>query len=330
MYESLFIMLSNGSLEFIDRTILRLVSVVTETITIFGTIYIIWYGYQLWVGRVQEPLELGVRKITKFIILLGLLSTTSLYIDVIVKMFWDSPDYLATLITGKEGSVTSSTKFLDKVRDDVFLLANKLADTGGFRNPKPIFTALLMEVTISLTTAYAFFLYALSKILLAILLSIGTIFICFYLFDSTQKFFEAWFNQVMNYMILYMLISAILMLLSAVIERSITGALASQSISLADIIQPIVFIIITWLVMMQMTSVAASLGGGVALSTMGAGAMAMKMFNKITGKAAKSTGKATWWGAKKTGKGAASRANKVYRGARLNRIKKMRSARQNK
>ena len=90
-----------------------------------------------------------------------------------------------------------------------------------------------------------------------------------YLFESTQKFFEAWFNQIMNYLILYLLISALLLLLSTVLEQALTQALAQKKIKLEHIIQPLVFMVVAFFVVIQLTGISSALGGGVAMSTAG-------------------------------------------------------------
>lgn len=322
MYESLFNTLSSGALSFIDSTVIKISSLALETGIIFGTLYVIWFGYQLWLGKIKEPAEVGLSRIVKLVVILGILSANEFYLGTIVKATWDTPDFLANLVTGNSNS-RSSTSFLDDLLNNVLLLAEKVADTGGFKNVKPIFTAILMEVIIVISTAYAFFLFALSKIMVAILLSIGAFFIVMYMFESTQKFFEAWFNQIMNYMILYLLVSAILALLSLVIETSLNQALAIKSISLMDIIAPIVFIIVTWIILLQLTSISSALGGGVALSTLGAGAMAYRFISRNfsarrninRAKGAIQGGKNTWKGYKM--------AQERWRGMRRNRARKI-------
>lgn len=290
MYEALFNVLATAMAAFITDTIGKVTPILTTTMGLMGTIYVSWYGYKLWLGKLQEPVEQGIKRISKFIIILGLISNTDIYINVFVPAVWDAPDYIASLITGQGNDhnfLDPNLQFLDKLLNRMLLLANKLADTGGWRNPKPIFTALLMEATTVMATAYAFFLYALAKIMIGVLLSVGSFFMAFYLFDSTQKFFEAWFNQIVNYIILYLLVSTVLALLSAILTTTVDTAIAQPAVSFSEIMQPTTFIIITWIVMMQLTGISAALSGGVALSTLGAAGAAMNMAKKATGRATK-------------------------------------------
>ena len=108
---------------------------------------------------------------------------------------------------------------------------------------------------------------------LAILLGLGPIFILMTLFDATKRFFDAWLGQALNYVFLVVLTAAASKLILAIIGTymgapGVRAAMSDPSTILA--IPAIAFSIIGFLVMMQLPSKASALGGGVAISTLGA------------------------------------------------------------
>lgn len=107
---------------------------------------------------------------------------------------------------------------------------------------------------------------------LAILLGIGPIFVLLLVFEGTKRFFEAWLGQALNYIFLVILTaSAIKLILTIIVQYldvAASRAMTTPTIELA--LPAIVMCLINALVMMQLPSIASALGGGVAISTLGA------------------------------------------------------------
>lgn len=327
MYESLFNLLGESSILFVMNTVERVSDVVIKTLGLSFILYVVFYGYKLMQGKTNEPVNEGLMRMFKFIALFVILDQGTHYLDFVINVVWKSPDYLASLISGGTSGGSSDSAFLDGVRDDMMEISARLSDTGRWKNMKPWLVSIGIDILTVLSTAYAFFLYAMAKIMLAVLIGVGPFFVAMYLFEATKKFTEAWIAQLANFLVLYVLITAVLMLLSTIIKTSISGALAGQSISMADIVQPVVFLIVTWLVMLQLPSFASALGGGVALSTLGAGAFATRIASKNAltrgvgrglGKGTKAAGGLAWKGAKKV---TVAGAKRVFR--RKNKVKKV-------
>jgi type IV secretion system protein VirB6 len=126
-------------------------------------------------------------------------------------------------------------------------------------------------------TGYAAFLFALSKLALAIILGVGPIFVLLIMFEPTKRFFDAWIGQALNYVFMVMLTAAAVKLVMSILKiyleaPGVQAALADPAINQA--LPPIVFSIIGFLVMMQVPTIASSLGGGAAIGTLGAVAWA--------------------------------------------------------
>jgi type IV secretion system protein VirB6 len=113
----------------------------------------------------------------------------------------------------------------------------------------------------------------LAKIALAIFLGVGPIFVLLTQFEATKRFFDSWLGQVLNYVFVVMLTACAVKLIMTIIQTymmssAVTNGLTDPSIAAA--IPAILYSIIGVLVLLQVPSMASSLGGGAAISTLGA------------------------------------------------------------
>ena len=116
-------------------------------------------------------------------------------------------------------------------------------------------------------TGYAAFFLIMSKMFLAILLALGQIFVMLIMFEPTKKLFDGWMGQCLNYVILPVLIAAGIKLIFTILETYLN---AHNAITINVAIQTILLSFIGVLVIRQLPSVASALGGGVAISSLGA------------------------------------------------------------
>jgi type IV secretion system protein VirB6 len=121
-------------------------------------------------------------------------------------------------------------------------------------------------------TAFTAFLLVLAKLSLAALLALGPIFILLSLFESTRKFLDAWLGQACNFVLLIVLTAAVVKLILSILQSYVAQAetAAMLSPSLPQAIGMIALTLIGSLVLRQVPSVASALGGGIAISTLGA------------------------------------------------------------
>jgi type IV secretion system protein VirB6 len=125
----------------------------------------------------------------------------------------------------------------------------------------------------------AAFLILLSKVLLSILLALGPIFIILLLFSSTQRIFESWFAQVINYGIMVIVAVVLINLMTSIFSSYLDMALAYPEVSMV----PTAYIgasgLISLLILRQVPQIAMALGGGISVASQGLfGAMARKIF----------------------------------------------------
>ena len=200
---------------------------------------------------------------------------------------WNTPDFLAGVVASGYSDPLSNVQYLDRLMGKVFDLGDAFWQKGNatvIPSLGLLLVALLIWGAGVVATAFGAFLYALSKMALAVLLGIGPIFILLLIFDGTKRFFESWLGQALNYVFLIVLTSATIKLMVTIIDYYLG---VSMAVTVADptidrALPAIVLCVICALISMQMPSIASALGGGAAISTLGAAAWA---YSKATGAA---------------------------------------------
>jgi type IV secretion system protein VirB6 len=259
---------------YINTTSASVMSAITPVVTNLAAIYIMWWGWSMIRGLIQEPIMDGVSRMLQISFILALATNTGLYASFVSDWLWQSPDALASIVlnSGGGGSGTSVTfGFLDTMLSKFYERGDYFWQLG-IASTIPNFGFLIIAVVVwgfgIGITAYVAFLMILSKLALAVLLGIGPIFIILLMFNATRKFFDAWIGQVINFVFLNMLTAAVAVMMLSIIDSYISGMVSAADI--VDVFPMVILSVISIFILRQVPSWAAALGGGVAVSTLGA------------------------------------------------------------
>ena len=272
LFSKIFQKADQGFISYMGSTTASIISAIAPAITVLLTIYVMLWGWSMIRGVIDEPITDGVTRIVRLAIIAGIAMSAGLYAGYVTEWIWATPDAIAKVISGKDPK--GSIQFLDQLLGRFFTLGNKFMEaaeqdsTMGIPDLVLFFSSLAILVMGVIVTAYTAFLFILSKMALAVLLSVGPIFIALAIFESTKKFLDAWIGQVLNYVFLIMLTAACVKLILVFIEFYFVIMLNTEP-NIGDALQLVAIALIGFLVLMQMPSVASGLGGGVALSTLG-------------------------------------------------------------
>ncbi|AAF85580.1 type IV secretion system protein [Xylella fastidiosa] len=278
-YSRMFTELSNALNTYVNDTAANIIGAITPVATTLLTIYVILWGWSMMRGVISEPITDGVGRIVRLAVICGIALKIGYYNGFISDFLWNAPDEMANYLGGRDGE--SNAAFLDtlmsKMYDfgDTYYQKAQANTTLGVPNLGFLFMGYGIWAAGILATGYGAFLLALAKMGLAITLGIGPIFVLLIMFEPTKRFFDAWLGQTLNYVFLVMLTAAAIKLIMTILEKYLTSAMGVDvDPSLDKALPAIVFSIIGALVMVQMPSKASALGGGVAISTLGAVAFA--------------------------------------------------------
>jgi len=294
--------MANPEFHFVEDTMTKVDAVITTYITTtsqnvmasissLGTqlmvIYVCFWGWSMLRGIIQEPVTDAVNRFIRMSIILGLSTSLGLYQTYIVDFLWNTPDALASVAgsppTGNNGS------FLDELFTQQYELGshfNEKSSTspGIWPDISMVLAGWLIWLVSAAMIAFGGFLLILSKFALALLLAIGPIFILLVIFEPTKRFFEQWLGQCVNFMLLIVLSAASMQMFFSIIQaylNAVTGLNGSGSDPQYAQIFPMIFLCsVAILVLLQLPSIASSLAGGVAISTLG---FVNAALNKLSG-----------------------------------------------
>jgi type IV secretion system protein VirB6 len=229
-------------------------------------------------GVITEPITDGITRIVKLTVICGIALSVGYYSQFLVDWLWQSPDALASTIAG--GHQSDKISFLDTTFEKLWTYSKKweqAADDNAYSIGIPDIPCMIVSWVIQcaavLLTGYAAFLFILAKMGLAVILALGPIFILPLMFESSKKFFDSWIGQALNFGFVIILTSAIINLTGTYLDESINTAVKQMNSGTPPFIDALMLIAICgviFLLLLQVNSLAAALGGGAAVSTLGA------------------------------------------------------------
>jgi type IV secretion system protein VirB6 len=241
------------------------------------TLFVVCWGWSMFQGLIQELWSDGFKRILKIITVYALATNIGLYNDFLADWLWKSPEALADVMAGGHSSGVGTSQFLDEFLSQFFDMFDKFK-TAALKNS----TAFIPDLTMlgigflilicgmALTGFTAILLIA-AKMALAVLLAAGPIFVFLVMFEPTKKFFDSWMGQILTCVFTVFLLSATLKLIIFSIKNYLTAA--SALVIDPGIDQAIPLLVMSGMaivVLKQIPSIASALGGGVAISSLGA------------------------------------------------------------
>lgn len=250
---------------------------------------IVWmlYGVAHLTGQVEEPFMSFVEKTIKTALIVGVALGAVEWNDLLIHTFQDSPVALAAAISGTSNTDTTLSGFgvvLDGTIDNVVSIASSFF--AQWINMYPILIGGLVLLVGLVVTIGAGFLILLGKVVTALILSFAPLFILALLFDWSKNFFTSYMNNLIAGTLLSALAVGANSLILSMFQQAAQklaglGATATISECSALLITGGIGLLVLW----QVPSLAAGLGGGMSLSTFGIGRkLAGGSWNKATNK----------------------------------------------
>lgn len=267
-FQTFWSWLSTQLAGYIGSNTALVASALEPAVVTLGVLYVMAWGYLQMLGRIEEPLLAGAKRIIVLAVILAVCLRLWLYNAVIVDTFYRAPAQLAAAVIGGSDPVGTIDAIWDRggaVAQQLWLRGGVLSGDFGF-----YLMGAAVWLLMGLLCVYAMFLIALSSIASAVLLAIGPLFIAMLLFDSTRRFFEAWVAQLANYALVTILTVLVAALLLQVVE-SYAAQTAARGAALltVDALDMLLITVLVFLLLRQIMPIASSLAGGLALSSHG-------------------------------------------------------------
>lgn len=287
MFSSLFVQVDNATKDYISDTVSNVATAFTPIANQMFTLYVILWGLAMYRGVINQPFLDAAFRLMKIALVMHFALNVTAYSGTISNNIVALPDYLMSLVSDG-GSAASAKAALDGIFDKAFAAGDTIWQKAGVLNGNfgYYFLALFVYIVSLMALVYAAFLIILSKIALSIVLGLGGVFILGLMFESTKRYFESWVGQLINYSLVSTLTVAVLKLIfgifSAMADSTAAAAAADPNAGVYTVSGLIIISIVGILVLGQVQNIAASLGGGISLATMGvASFMGRKLSNAI-------------------------------------------------
>jgi type IV secretion system protein VirB6 len=259
----------NGQLAgYIGDNTARLAGILEPAVVTLATIYVMVWGYLHLMGKINEPIDAGLKRIALIALVLGVGLRLWLYNTLIVDTFYNAPAQLAAAMVGANDPVGT----IDAIWDSGGIVAGNLWDKGGlWKGDFGFYLAgAVVWCLMGILCVYAMFLIALSSIALALLLALGPLFIGLLFFDATRRFFSAWIAQLANYALITLLTVMVAALLLHVVQSyAAQTAARGSAILTVDALNMMLIAVLVFLVLRQVMPIASGLAGGLALHSFG-------------------------------------------------------------
>jgi len=264
-------------------------------------IFIAVFGYKVIISGRFAANDLIVNTL-KIIVLLLIATEWDTFFLLIYNMTTDLPsDIAGQIMQGAANSLggaavanddASANTALSNFHDRAMGVSSNLLEAASWREWGLYLYASAVWLGSLALTGYAAMLIVLAKIAVAILLSLGPLFILLLIFANSRSLFEGWLRTLLNYAIIPIFVYALLALLLTISEIPLSDLEANTSGSTPTLTFISTFLFsafVSVILLMQVMNIAASITGGLSLSTMGAsawGARAAGRLGKSTPKGA--------------------------------------------
>ncbi|MCI3135348.1 type IV secretion system protein [Phenylobacterium aquaticum] len=171
-------------------------------------LYVLLYGVAILRGAIREPvMDFAVRSV-KLAIITALATTPAYGTWVTEPLFHTLPQTLSQALGA--GDLGDPGQAFDRFLAHASYVAEKIGREGDITNLMPYVVSGAVYVTGALTAAAGFGGFMVAKAALALILTLGPIFIACALFDASRRFFFGWLSQAVNYLVLMALLLAVI------------------------------------------------------------------------------------------------------------------------
>lgn len=233
-----------------------------------AAVYVMVWGWLHLKGAIEEPILEGAKRLLTLAVVLGVCLRLWGYHETVVASFLSGPRELGAALLGG----TDPLALVDRIWERGGAVGDLLWSRGGVLSGDIGFyiAGAFVWLLMGALCVYVAFLICLSQIAIAVLLALGPLFIVMLLFQGTERFFESWLAQLVNYALVTVLTVLIAALLLQVVDSYATQTAArGAALVTVDALHLLLATSLVLLVLRQVLPMAAGLARGIALSTQG-------------------------------------------------------------
>ena len=258
---------------FVVQKSAAMVEAVAPLVVVALTIYVLLVGWQIARGHAQDTLPTLLVRVFRIALILALALAAGTYQDTVAGTIEGLGTHLIAAVT----DFPNAGAFLDDVLASYQRIGTQfgaLAMQGTFPDFIYLIAMALVMLAGIVTTVIGLGMLVLAKVMLAVVLAVGPVFLFLAIFPATQRFTEQWLGQALNYAFLNVLAMLVIAMIGDLGSHflseipdpptdAVNALLASTSL--------VIIVAATVFVMLNLNNLAAALTGGIALGDVGRG-----------------------------------------------------------
>ncbi len=263
--------------DFVSKTYEHFIGANTGLITLLFTLYVMLLGYRFINHDHHFHLGHMMRHLIVMLCVYGLVMNWHLYHLFVYNIFTNEPGNIAKVLVDAAGHLKAGTNIaeaLDKIYAAVIRASTVFFGQLSFSSAGIafFFYGVLVFLIGTLLCVFALLLFIYAKMMMAISLALGPIFILFVMWDATKGIFTAWLNKLITLALIPIVTSAVLVLMLSVIN--VTLPQINQPIDTMQFygIAPFLGLTLaTTLILSQVFRISSALGGGISIASLSQG-----------------------------------------------------------
>lgn len=262
---------------FVINAYTHFVEANADVITLVFTVYVMFLGYQFLNHHQQANLNTIMRHVIVMACVYGMIMNWQLYQLFVYNIFTNEPGHIAQILISSTGQYQAAGNIagaLDTIYSAVINASMGFFSQIGFSSSGIafIFYGCFVFAIGSALCVFALLLFIYAKMMMAVALALGPIFILFILWESTKGMFTAWLNKLITLALIPIVTSAILALMLSVINVTLPKmTMPPEDLQLYGIAPFLGLSLATTLILAQVFSICSTLGGGLTLASLSAG-----------------------------------------------------------
>jgi type IV secretion system protein VirB6 len=260
---------------FVNNAYISFIQANSGVITLLFTVYVILIGYRFLTHAHQVDAPYLLRHLVVMLSVYGLIMSWNLYNIFVYNIFTNEPETITQVLVNASGSLpTNITTTLDSIYEQIIKVTSEFFSQVGFSASGLTFLlyGALVFLIGSAMCVVALLLFIYAKMMMAIILALGPIFILFVLWEPTKPMFAAWIRNLVTLAFIPIVTSAILCLMLSVINVTLPAInQPAQNLQFYGIAPFLGLSLATSLVLSQVFRICSSLSGGISPASLSAG-----------------------------------------------------------
>ena len=321
LFEPLFTKVDAATHMFVSQISTQAIATITPFVTLGLTLGFIAYAIAIIRGAVDMPVMDYLARSLRIAIIVGVALAGGLYQSQIASAIVELPNSLAVALISNPTEGAGAASIIDVAAGKGFDAASRAFEQSSFFSADGLLYGIfgiiiILATAVVVSIGGAFILLA--KVALALLAGLGPIFVVCFLWQPLSRFFDLWIGQVLNYVLLVVLFSALFGLMMDIYGGYVAGVKFESGVNVAySLGGAIILSIAMVLVLLQLPGIASALAGGAALGymhelrAMRGGAASVSRASGLNA-AGRQASRAGSWAASKTGSGIKTGVSKAY------------------